>query len=398
MREGCQLVASQPLSYSREALFRIYNCSLNTISLYDTPLLQHTAYSGDFSTSLMSIKRRVLMVVPTPEIKHPLFIRCLTYAKKLSRKCSHIKIKSLDDIADFIVEKYGSVKRKNYLAAVNSLRINPELTRYDSNVTAFVKLEMLPLTPNKSLKARIIQARQPKNVSVTDPPRWLVYNMIFKNLEHYVYNSKRLFNELDDTQEIAKCLNPTQRAYILTKKIDSIPDPYAIPWDGSAFDAHVNSDLCGIERKFYYHYLKLSGNTHHANQFMRYFQWQIDNNVSMTTSDGGRIKYKVKGNRMSGDWNTSIGNIILMCLMTVSILDYLGIPKSSWRLLDDGDDCMLIVSKPYVSMLCKQLSDLFLVFGQEVVVEKPINCTHNFEKINFCQSRPVRVDDYFVMA
>jgi hypothetical protein len=91
---------------------------------------------------------------------------------------------------------------------------------------------------------------------------------------------------------------------------------------------------------------------------------------------------------MSGDINTSLGNVIIMCLMMYA---YCQEKKFRLQLINDGDDCVLICERGFVSQL-KDVPTWFAQLGFVMEVEEPV---YEIEKIVFCQCQPVFVNDSY---
>jgi hypothetical protein len=114
---------------------------------------------------------------------------------------------------------------------------------------------------------------------------------------------------------------------------------------------------------------------------MRFLSWQIKNKGYANVPDGA-VKYEVEGCRGSGDMNTALGNVILMCAVTHHYL--ISLP-CKWRFIDDGDDCGIFISRKNLHLL-DNLPDHHLQYGFEMTIEPP---AFELEHIEFCQSRPV---------
>jgi hypothetical protein len=85
---------------------------------------------------------------------------------------------------------------------------------------------------------------------------------------------------------------------------------------------------------------------------------------------------------MSGDMNTALGNCTLMVLMVQAAMRR----WKKWDILDDGDDCLLIVEECIFNEVVAALPAIFLSYGQELKVE---NVARDIRDVVFCQSRVV---------
>jgi hypothetical protein len=93
------------------------------------------------------------------------------------------------------------------------------------------------------------------------------------------------------------------------------------------------------------------------------------------------IKYVALGKRMSGDMNTALGNCLLMILMVSTFMG-----GHDYDLLDDGDDCLLIIEAEDLSWVENNIYNEFLSYGHEVKVENVACC---MEDVQWCQGKPV---------
>jgi len=95
---------------------------------------------------------------------------------------------------------------------------------------------------------------------------------------------------------------------------------------------------------------------------------------------------------MSGDMNTSLGNCLIMCALVWEYARMRGVPC---RLANNGDDCMVIMSSKHVTKFRAGLRSWFLEMGYDMKMECPVS---TFERLNFCQTRPVWADGRWVMC
>jgi hypothetical protein len=79
--------------------------------------------------------------------------------------------------------------------------------------------------------------------------------------------------------------------------------------------------------------------------------------------------------------NTALGNCLLMILMVSTFM-----VGRDYDLLDDGDDCLLIIEVEDLPWVESNIADAFLSYGHEIKVE---NVASKMEEVQWCQSRPV---------
>jgi hypothetical protein len=119
---------------------------------------------------------------------------------------------------------------------------------------------------------------------------------------------------------------------------------------------------------------------------------QLMNKGSFRAPDG-RVSYQRQGGRMSGDINTSLGNVLVMSSMCFCYAKAIGL--QNFEFIDDGDDCGFIVESEQLEQLRAPLKEWFLQLGFEMTVEEPV---YELEKVVFCQSQPVWTPQGYVMV
>lgn len=246
-------------------------------------------------------------------------------------------------------------------------------------VKVFVKSENVPAEKDKP---RLIQFRMP------DFLYWLLW--VLKPIEHCFYNGRYLWNTYQKVT-CAKGLNNLRRMSTLLWMKRSLRRPCVVGLDGSAFDAHVPVEALKAEWRFYGKAAKAAGWGSEALKALRLAGEVQVKNRCRAVCDDGEVSYKVKGNRMSGDLNTGLGNSVLQSAFIAAAMADLRIPDRDWRMLVDGDDAVLMVEHEHKEK-CHRLPEVFEGFSQELKVTEVTELTDdNLECIEFCQSRPVRV-------
>jgi hypothetical protein len=249
-------------------------------------------------------------------------------------------------------------RRKLYEEAYASLLHNP-INDKDGVVQAFVKAEKFDPSEKNNPDPRMIQARSVRyNLELA---RYL------RPIEHYIYGYVN-----NGHRSVAKCLNPEQRAELLLEKWATFKNPVCFSIDCSRWDKHVDLNVLKVEHEIYQ--ACYPGDP----KLAQLLKWQQKNRCY--TKNG--LKYKVVGGRMSGDMNTALGNCLLMVLMVQASMRALGIKQ--YQIMDDGDDCLVLVEAKDLPILQKHLTLLFLEFGQELKIE---NIARDFRDVVFCQAR-----------
>lgn len=260
---------------------------------------------------------------------------------------------------------YSGRKRARYELGLKDL-LSTGLTRKNSFVAAFVKAENVG---NKKLDPdpRIIQFRT--------PPYCVALAQYLKPMEHQLYNMRGFGDYLPNTRVIGKGLSARERANLLHQKMQQFNSPVVISLDAKRFDQHVSKELLEIEHSIYL-------TCYYDEDFAGLLGAQIKN-ICRAKTHSDRIRYKTLGKRMSGDMNTALGNCLLMVLMVSTFMN-----GKKYDILDDGDDCLLIVEEEQLPWVLENVGPTFLSFGHEIKIE---NVARTMEEVEWCQCRPVQV-------
>jgi hypothetical protein len=91
--------------------------------------------------------------------------------------------------------------------------------------------------------------------------------------------------------------------------------------------------------------------------------------------------------------NTGLGNCLLMVCMMHAFCDQHNL---SARLINNGDDCVLLVEEEELDRVTATCAPWFLTMGYNMKLEGEI--AHCLEQISFCQLRPVRTPSGYTMV
>lgn len=267
------------------------------------------------------------------------------------------------------VDYYQGTKRQRYLDTVADLELNP-LKDVDSHIIAFVKAEKIKITPEKMDPApRIIQPRHMRfNVEV---------GVFLKPLEKKIY---KIIDRIFGTPTVFKSYNAFGAAVRLRAKWDRFRRPVAVQLDISRMDEHVHVYALRLCHSIY-------ANFYHGTDrstLLRLLKKQLKNFCRIFCADG-KVKYSVIGRKMSGDMDTALGNVIIMCGLLYSYLDGLGLLHLV-EVYDNGDDAGIIMEEEHLELVSRDISHWFEEMGFTLKVE---GVAHQFEQINFCKTRPV---------
>lgn len=259
-----------------------------------------------------------------------------------------------------------------------------------ATVKAFMKCEKYNFTTKPDAVPRIIQPRDPR--FIVECGRYVkpIEHQIYKHLDN-IYNDfqqSKLGNKGRtplDHKTVFKGLNAIERGAELSKAWNSYSNPVAIGIDAHRFDQHVSKAMLQWEHEIYQKYYP------NDDYFRHLMSLQLVNKGKCYLPDG-RIKYQVEGCRMSGDSNTSLGNVLIMCSM---LYCYRLQHNLDFDLINDGDDCVLICDSRSSTSVTQNLDQFFSTLGFKLTVEPIVTV---FEQIEFCQSHPVWDGHHYVMV
>jgi len=272
-------------------------------------------------------------------------------------------------LLEYPATAYRGQKLALYQRAAEKVALRGSL-RKDAYLGTFPKHEKLP-AGKKRVVPRVIQPRAPEyNVEVG---RYL------HPLEHVLYQDvDRLFGG----PTIMKGYNAFDQGRIVHNSWSQYYDPAAVGLDASRFDQHISVPLLEWEHRVY-------ADLYYRNnpELKAKLRWQLDN-VGYARCWDGSFKYRIQGGRCSGDMNTAMGNCLLMCAMVYTLLDREGMAQGSRRvrLLNNGDDCVLIGEHADILSLLPKISAFFTELGIIMKVERVVR---RLEEVSFCQTQPI---------
>lgn len=306
---------------------------------------------------VVSIRNRVLGKVP----------EMTNYGKEIMwRGAAYIK-RSLpqtqqEEIGAFALQ-YSGAKRTKYLKASYEVQ-QFGISKRDAGVTMFVKTEKMDPLAKVNPDPRAVQFRDPRYCALLAS--------YLKPIEHHLYALKIQHKNLGNTRLVGKGLNQVERATLLMRKMDRFRRPCVVSLDASRFDQHIGIEALKCEHSVYTHCCQ-------DPELARILSWQLNNKCR--TKQG--TKYVTRGKRMSGDMNTALGNCVIMISCIVGIMEEFDI---MYDILDDGDDCLLIVEEVSLALVQARLPALFLECGHEIKLE---NVAFSVPEVSWCQSNPI---------
>lgn len=275
-------------------------------------------------------------------------------------------------------EMYVGRKRTVYLAAVESLYLQG-VTLNDALLKTFVKAEKVLFLKNGLFcdpAPRVIQPRSPRYNAAL--------GRFLKPLEHRVYTA---INRTWGGLTVMKGLNAQKRGAAFVEVAGRFRHPAFLSSDYSRFDQSIGVQALWFEHGFY---LSLFS-SEDRKELARILKMQLVNTGRAYCADG-KVSYTVEGCRMSGDMNTSLGNVFLACGVAFAYKQHSGI---NFSLLNDGDDCCFVMEREDVRKFERGFADYVLKFGFRAKLEGAV---YELPMVDFCQCSPLWTPDGTIMV
>jgi len=312
---------------------------------------------------LEALCARVLAPLP-PEVFEPLGSPIRRVFKALSRVARRFPGHRWSNLET--AQTYEGSMRVRYQLAAKSLKdqcVGPA----DARLDCFLKAEKVnPLT--KWPKPRMIFPRSPRyNLEVASR---------LKPFEHWLWGyltARRLFGG-DNSRVVAKGLGPRQRANLISRKFNNFRDCVCFEVDGRAFEAHVGPWQLEAEHAIYKSaYPRDKG-----------LAWLLEQQLSLKGKLPCGAKFSRSGGRASGDFNTGMGNSLIMVAVVVGAMSGYRVP---YDLLCDGDNSLIFLERKHLDRVVSGFGDVVKsLCGHEMALERPVDV---LEEIRFGQSSPV---------
>ncbi|QKN22691.1 RNA-dependent RNA polymerase [Erysiphe necator associated ambiguivirus 2] len=251
-------------------------------------------------------------------------------------------------------QSYTGALRSKYLQAEESLRLDGPLRSSDYKLSAFLKAEKIK--PEAGFpKPRIIY------------PRSARYNLVLaswlKPFEHWLWGnlkSERSWG-VRPSRVVAKGLNQVQRANLVDRKMRAVGEGCVVfEVDGAAFEAHTDLWQLLGEQSVY-------SAAYPGDSALRRVL-SVQHQLSGRTSLGHR--FWRGGGRASGDFNTGMGNTIVMLAVCRAVMLSF---NCRFDLLVDGDNALVFVDSVSAPVVHAEFHRLALLHsGHEMVLERPV--------------------------
>jgi hypothetical protein len=258
-------------------------------------------------------------------------------------------------------------KRKLYEQAVEELKL---LKQPKSRITSFVKMEQMACKP-KNLRNYKIKYKAPRMIQGRDPTFNVAFGRYIKRYEHAVCAADRKHG----LPTIAKGFNDLELGEAIKRISSKFQRPMYLELDHTEFDAHVTIQQLEAEHEVY-------NKSFGTAELRRLCRRTINNKCG--TRQG--LRYRVKGTRMSGDMNTSIGNTLINIAVLKRVCGKM--IRGKFRVFCNGDDSIVVCEEQQIDE-----EALLREFLKHNMVTKLDNITTNPFEVTFCQRKLVQLDD-----
>jgi len=270
---------------------------------------------------------------------------------------------------------FEGAKRRRYQQAVDNLTTTSR-PNYKSmmRIRHFPKFETYNLTLKPDPK--------PRGINPPGDEALVLLGMRIKPLEKKIY---KVLEVIFGYKIIFKGMNQEQRATQFKSYYDIFDDPVSVEEDASAFEASVTSDWLSFTNEIYMLFYK--GDRELAELLKLTLL-----NVGSAFCHDGKISFKFEG-RGSGFPDTSLGNCLISAFQFWLFTRKCGIVKHRCGI--DGDDKTPIMERKDAVKAGLRIKEFYLDLGFRITCGK---IQGEFEKLVFCGSSPVRVDDGYIMV
>jgi len=334
-------------------------------------------YANTQANLVAGLQRRVLAEIPAPSVN----IEALRYAVRELGKCLPRSLAPLSR-EDFL-NCYSGRKRERYARAFEALPPGDVPSRF-FKLSAFVKAELMPAD-------KLIDGKAPRIIQFRDLRGGVALGLYTKALEPFLYDIHgRAGGALPPGRAIGKGLNLEQRAELIASKVRAFGRCVAFSLDCTAFDMHVIVEILRAEHQVY----KNAFAPQYRSALMKALDYQL---LNRGRSMDGSVRYVNPGGRSSGDFNTALGNCLIILILLIMSFRRC---KIRWMTACDGDDTVLFVSvvgddaEKAIALVRRVFAD----HGQVLRIEQRVVLDDDsLELLEWCQTRIVRLHDRLVM-
>jgi hypothetical protein len=286
---------------------------------------------------------------------------------------------------DRVVATYSGRLRRRYEQARVEIGLGDFSLGRDSKIEAFLKAEKFnPLL--KPSKPRMIMARKPKFN--------LLLASFLKPLEHALWKSikGRSGRGMVPSRQVGKGLNGYKRAALIARKMEEVGGGCVVfEVDGKSFEAHVSREDLKLEHSIYQAAYAGKSGKHLLDSL-------LSKQLVLEGKTRNGVEFFREGARASGDFNTGLGNTLVMlcaCRAAFRVLEH-RFGDMRYDLLADGDNALVFIEAKHAKLVHANFASAVReVSPQELAVENPVT---RLEHVVFGQSHPVLVHGRYKMV
>jgi len=367
------------------SLLKLHNIDLEAVTVVGKPIKtkKFTVFTGLSSpvifsvfthtpeSALRTILERVFFVkvdggfAPPPQPDAHVFnTRMSDFYEELRRQIRPVRPMTRDEFVDSYAD--CGRKRTRYAAAVVVLK-SRILTRRDAVVKAFLKTEKLDFTTKTTAQRveRLISERS--DVYKVENGRYL------KPLEKKIF---KLINGMFSSVTLFKGLNAAQQGKYMHQHWTHFNHPVAFSSDLSRCDQHISKIALMFEHSIYKLFYPQD------KYIAEILKMQLEGKNYLQIGKW-LYKYYTVGGRKSGDYNTALGNALIVCALFWTYSKMKGVEV---RLANNCDDSVTIMEQEHYEHYKSGFIEWWEEMGFTMKVEPPV---YVFERIQFCQTQPV---------
>jgi hypothetical protein len=282
--------------------------------------------------------------------------RCMHSALELTCELSMVRVATPDEV---VAHKSTPAARRRYAEAFTRNREEGWPATLQ-RVSAFVKVEKWEEGVMKKKAPRLIQYRS--------------FRYCAELSTYLLPVEEALWNYEDPTSGLkpfAKQMNSFQIADTIVRMADQFDNPIFVMADHSKFDSCVTAPWIALEENFY---TAVTGSQQELSELMQmqYF------NRGYTK---GGVQYLCKARKMSGEYNTSLGDTLINWCILQDV--FRGVRHV--KLLNGDDSVICLETADFLGM------DLGPHVWRAYGFKTNFEVTKHIEQVEFCQSRPVQI-------
>jgi len=318
-------------------------------------VIEQRAFHTCAENELSALYNRHLRVTPTvsPDAAEQAF--SVNY-----RWCKQYKGDQIAWTASQVLATRTGALLRRYKQAYDSLEITP-VSENDSRVRMFVKLEK----SNRMDYGKAPRAIQYRSTRYT------------AQLARFLIPIDKLVFRKTAKSPFVKGMTSFERAKRI-RAMDRWGDTVYLGLDHSKFDSHVSTSWLRAEHRFY----------SWLNPDPELKQLLSSQCYNKCMSSSG-IKYTSDGGRMSGEFNTSLGNNLINNAILGTVCSKLGVYQVDYDYILDGDDSIVALSRSRLSEL-GDVAEQCKILGMTTKVEE---VSDDIQTVSFCQAKVVAVGD-----